>query len=68
MKPIVLKEDENGKVVITADDIQKMVEDAYNAGYVDGSRSCLTIVNQQEYPINITPSITWERNPYIVTC
>ena len=64
MKPIILKEDGNGKIVVTADEVQKMVDDAYNSGYADGRNSCPTIINQRDYypyyPINVTPAITWQ--------
>lgn len=36
MKPIILKVDAEGKILISAEEIQTMVEDAYNAGYADG--------------------------------
>lgn len=36
MKPIILKVDSEGKLLISADEIQKMVEDAYNAGFAEG--------------------------------
>lgn len=39
MKPIILKADQNGKLLITVDEIQKMVEDAYNEGVADGKAS-----------------------------
>lgn len=39
MKPIILKADQDGKLLITVDEIQKMVEDAYNEGVADGKAS-----------------------------
>ena len=36
MKPIILKADQGGKLLITVDEIQQMVEDAYNEGVADG--------------------------------
>ncbi len=39
MKPIILKADQDGKLLITADEIQQMVEDAYNEGVADGKAS-----------------------------
>lgn len=38
MKPLILKVDENGKPLVTAEDIQHMVELAYNEGFKDGSK------------------------------
>ena len=39
MKPIILKADQDGKLLITVDEIRKMVEDAYNEGVADGKAS-----------------------------
>ena len=36
MKPIILRADQDGNLMITADKIQQMVEDAYNEGVADG--------------------------------
>ena len=46
MKPIVLKENQDGKIVITADEIERMVNEAYNEGYKDGkANGGITITN-----------------------
>jgi len=39
MRPIILKADQDGKLLITVDEIQQMVEDAYNEGVADGKAS-----------------------------
>ena len=39
MKPIILRANQDGKLLITVDEIQKMVEDAYNEGVADGKAS-----------------------------
>lgn len=39
MKPIILKADQDGKLLITVDEIRTMVEDAYNEGVADGKDS-----------------------------
>ena len=36
MKPFIMKVNESGKPIMTAEEIQKMVEQAYNEGYKDG--------------------------------
>lgn len=52
MKPIILKADQDGKILINAEDIEKMVSDAYNEGYSDGKRETpITINNPRvDYP------------------
>jgi hypothetical protein len=37
MKPIVVKETYNGKIDITAEELQKIVEEAYEQGKADAS-------------------------------
>ena len=60
MKPIVLKENNDGSIVITSDEIQKIIEDAYQAGFDDGRRSV---------PVTVTPTIIepWWRQPWSTT-
>lgn len=41
MKPIVLKTDEKGDLIINAEEIEKMVREAYNEGYADGRNSAV---------------------------
>lgn len=58
MKPIVLEKDANGNLKLTAEEIKRMVEDAYEAGYKDGKKS-VTVINPipsgtQSYPLQPT--------------
>lgn len=39
MKPIIIKSDSEGRLLITEEEISKIVDDAYNAGYADGIKS-----------------------------
>ena len=56
MKPIVLEKDANGNIKLTVEEIKRMVEDAYDAGYKDGKNS-VTVIN----PIpSTTPSYPWQ--------
>ena len=61
MKPIVLVKDQDGKVVVTVDEIKKMVEDAYDDGYMDGSSNRPTIVTTPAYP-------SWWHDHFTITC
>lgn len=36
---VILTTDKDGKVLLTKDDLQKMLDDAYNKGYSDGKSS-----------------------------
>lgn len=55
MKPIILKVDAEGKILISAEEIQTMVEDAYNAGYADGKgqTSCPPFITTPNYYRNV---------------
>lgn len=57
MKPIILKEDKDGNIKIVPEEIQKMIDDAYQAGFEDGRRSV---------PITIQPTLIepWWRSPW----
>lgn len=58
MRPIVLKVDENGTLLITPEEIQKMLDDAYAAGYSDGKGSVSQIIT---HPYPVYP--TWLNTP-----
>lgn len=64
MKPIILITDENGTLKITAEEVQKMVEDAYQAGYADGRASVPQPITVPSYPLTYP---TYLQSP-IVTC
>ena len=68
MKPIVLFKDNNNKIVITADEIKQMIEDAYNDGYRDGSARYINVSS----PIVTTPyyekSPWWPQDHITITC
>lgn len=47
---VVIEKNKDGKIELTKEELQKMLDDAYNQGYVEG-----------KYPVwcaNTTPSIT----------
>ena len=56
MKPIILKEDSDGNIKVTPEEIQRMVNDSYQEGYSDGQRNA-TITVTKEYVPCVTP--TW---------
>ena len=63
MKPIVITVDEHGKTSLTPDELQKIVDEAYQTGYSDGSRS--VVITTPTYPINVPQP---HYIPPIVTC
>ena len=68
MKPIILKADQDGKILVTVEEIEKMVSDAYDEGYRDGKQMApITINNPRvDYPGVGTPWLpTWYTT---VTC
>lgn len=66
MKPIVIKEDKDGNVKISAEEIQKMIDDAYEAGYTDGQMS-YPIFNRTEHPLTFTHP-GWDNPQYRIYC
>lgn len=49
---VVVEKNKDGKIELTKDEIQKMLDDAYNQGYADGNKKYETIT----YP---SPSWTY---------
>ena len=39
MHIVILKADENGRIIMTEDEIRNIIKDAYNAGYAEGVKS-----------------------------
>lgn len=64
MKPIILKADQDGRILMNADEIAKMVQDAYDEGYKDGHASAPITVTPSFPDVITTPS--WK--PYEITC
>ena len=50
MKPIILKADKDGNIIVNTEEIEKMVNDAYNAGYADGRASVPVTITSPSYP------------------
>ena len=66
MKPIILKADQDGKILITAEDVEKMVSDAYNEGYSDGKQAAPITINNPRVDNPYSPWMpTWYST---VTC
>ena len=59
MKPVILKADQDGRIVITAEEIEKIVSDAYDQGYQDGKGSVT---------VTYEPQTTWNQSPPTITC
>ena len=49
MKPIILIADQDNQIKITPDEIEKIVDDAYQAGYEDGKK--MGSITCPSYPI-----------------
>lgn len=60
MKPIIIyAEEKNGKIIITKEEMQRIVDEAYRQGKADGRQSAIN-------PITVTPTF---KPPYeITTC
>ena len=62
MKPIVLGLQVDGTVKVTVEEVQKMLEDAYQQGYADGKASA----QAAQWPYINTP--TWQKDSIVITC
>lgn len=73
MKPIVIyiDKEEEGKITLTKEELEKLLDDAYNAGKKDGSTTINYPYQQQPWwdhatvktnthtPVDNIPKITW---------
>lgn len=59
MKPVILKADQDGRILITAEEIEKIISDAYDQGYQDGKGSVT---------VTYEPQTTWNHWPPNITC
>lgn len=62
MKPVLITVQEDGKVVITVDEIKHILDEAYNAGLADGMAMAKPV------PSYISTTPYYETHPIEVTC
>ena len=48
---VILTTNRDGKVELTKDELQKMLDDAYNKGYADGNAKSITTITYPSYPV-----------------
>ena len=69
MKTLLIKTDKDGNVKITMEELQKMLDESYNAGYHDGQRDYATIWYQPvSVPTVNSPNWYDNRYKYEITC
>jgi len=64
MKPLVIYIKENGKIELSREELDKMLEDAYQGGYLDGSKTSTITYPYYPYYTEKTVPNWWEK----VTC
>lgn len=65
MKPVILFSDEHGFVKIKQNELLKLMDDVYNAGYEDGKKSSITLTPTWTSPWTAPPA---KYEKYEVTC
>ena len=64
---VVIEKNEAGKVELTKEELQKMLDDAYSQGYSDGNRT--TIVTSPYWPnLPTNAPYTFDTDKSITTC
>jgi len=48
---VVVSPNKNGKIELTKEELQKMLDDAYNKGYTEGKSKSYDTINVPSYPI-----------------
>lgn len=65
---IVIEKNKDGKIELTKDELQKMLDDAYNQGYADGKKKYDTITYpSQSWFATVTSSNTVPKNKCDIT-
>lgn len=73
MKPFVITVKDDKKIILTKEELEEIIEKAYNQGVSDGSnQTIITPITTPTYPwyeYKTTPVTPWWYNPYItITC
>ena len=66
---VIVEKNKDGKIELTKDELQKMLDDAYSQGYTDGNKKYDTIT-YPSYPIwtsTTTGRMTIPSNTYDIT-
>lgn len=71
MKPLLIKTDKDGNLKIDIDELQKMLDASYNAGYHDGQKDATpwyqpVSVPTVTYPVYDNDRFKWDK--YEITC
>ncbi len=66
---VILTADTEGKIRLSKDELQKMLDDAYSKGYSDGKTSSITTITYPSYPIYYTTNSSELLKDHIeITC
>lgn len=69
-KPTIIYVNDEDKIVLTKQELTKIIDDSYNDGYRDGSRDLYTpyyTITTKKVPIDTTDTNWWNTFPKI-TC
>ena len=66
---VIIEKNKDGKIELTKDELQKMLDDAYSQGYADGNKKYDTITypNYPNYIYTVTSSNTFPVNKCDIT-
>ena len=59
---VILTTDQNGKIKLSKDELQKMLDDAYSKGYSDGKSNSLTTITYPSYPMWYANTVTTDKD------
>jgi len=66
---VVIEKNEAGKVELTKEELQKMLDDAYNQGYADGNRSTTVTYPYWPYTVLTNDPCSISSKDYVtITC
>ena len=65
---VVVSPNKNGKIELTKEELQKMLDDAYNKGYSEGKSKSYDAITVPSYPVYYNSNETIPLQKYTITC
>lgn len=65
---VVVSPNKDGKIELTKEELQKMLDDAYNKGYAEGKQKSWDTITVPSYPVYYGNFINVPEKPVEITC
>ena len=65
---VVVSPNKDGKIELTKEELQKMLDDAYNKGYIEGKQTLCSTITVPSYPVYYSSVGKMSENGVEITC